>query len=111
MDKFYKIVLENGKVSIGGGESTPIGAVEITENEFNEMLNKKEDYNSKIRSYREQVNIGRISLIEVPEEYIDEVKSVVNQERVITNEYGVQDDTYAQIVDDYTLSLIESGVL
>ena len=78
MDKFYKIILENGEIGIGGGESIPIGAVEITEAEFNEMLKKKEDYNSKIRSYREQVNRGEITLKEVPEEYRAEVEAQVN---------------------------------
>lgn len=109
--RYYKQLNENNKlIAIGTG----YGGIEITETEYNRLLaeiREKADLVDKLYS-------GEISINDVPTNWRDEIQRRVN-ERVETEKntpesvknYGVDEDVYNSIIDDYTLSLIEEGVL
>lgn len=71
---YYKIVYEDG-IQIGQQENLPFDGIEITEAEYNEILEEKKRN-------------------EVPP---TEPK----------NPYGISDETYNSIIDDYTASITE----
>ena len=81
---FYYKIIENDEVVQIGTHSliVPSNAVEITEEEYNALLAELE---AKWEQEAEQ---------NAPE-----------------NPYGISDETYNNIIDDYTLQLIEEGAI
>lgn len=59
--------------------------------------------------YCMEVMSGRMAIDDVPEEYQAEVKTLLPESP--TNDYGVSDEIYNAIIDDYTLSLMENGLI
>lgn len=109
--RYYKQFNENKRLIVIG---TGAGGTEITETEYNSVL-------AEIYEKAELVNKlynGEISINDVPTNWRDEIQRRVN-ERVERDKntpesvknYGVDEDVYNSIIDDYTLSLIEGGVL
>ena len=107
----YFVQHENDKI-VGIGIN--IGGIEITEAEYNSLL-------AEIREKAELVNklySGEITIEVVPVEWQEEIVRRVNErieQEVSVPEsektYGVSEEIYNSIIDDYTLSLIEEGVL
>lgn len=80
---YYKVI-ENDEVTSFGTHSlcVPSNAEEVTEKEYNELL---ESFNRKM-----------------------EEEAEANKPN---NEYGIADELYDSIIDDYTNELFEMGVL
>ncbi len=56
--------------------------------------------------YVEKVVNGEMTTNDVPETYRKEVKS-----KLSNNDYGIDNTTYNNVIDDYTMELVEKGVL
>ena len=65
----------------------------------------------KVENYTEQVVAETITLEEVPEQYRTEVEATINRPDFPNNSHGVDNDTYNAIIDEYTLDLMDSGLL
>lgn len=109
--RYYKqIDNDNNLLAIGTG----YGGTEITETEYNSLLaeiREKDELVDKLYS-------GEITIEAVPVEWVEEIARRVNkrieQEASVPESektYGVSEDVYNAIIDDYTLSLIEEGAL
>ena len=73
--KYYKTENTFGKQP---NNIVPDFATEITEEEYIELTRAFEERQKKISQYVEQVNSGVITLEDVPAEYFDEVRDIVN---------------------------------
>lgn len=109
--RYYKQLNKNNElIAIGTGA----GGIEITEAEYDSLLAEiREKARLVDKLYR-----GSITLEAVPVEWQEEITRRVNerieQEASIPESektYGVSEEIYNSIIDDYTLSLIEEGVL
>lgn len=109
--RYYKNLDKNNNlIAIGTG----YGGVEIAETEYNSLL-------AEIREKAEMIDklySGEITIEVVPAEWQEEIQSRVDerkeQEEIIpesVKNYDIDEETYNTIIDDYTLSLIEEGVL
>ena len=106
----YKQIKNNKLIAIGTG----YGGIEITEAEYSSLLaeiSEKANFVNKLYS-------GEITIEAVPVEWQEEIQRRANerieQEASIPESektYGVSEEIYNSIIDDYTLSLIEEGVL
>ena len=128
---YYKQV-ENGIIlSIGTLKVAHDSVTEITETEYNTLLsvmaNKPVDtletvyrlsaetnqyepfartHEETVEWYVEKVANGQMTINDVPETYKEEVKA-----KLPNNDYGIDDTTYNNVIDDYTMELVEKGVL
>ena len=128
---YYKQV-ENGIIlSIGTLKVANDSVTEITETEYNTLLsvmaNKPVDtletvyrlsaetnqyepfartHEETVEWYVEKVANGQMTINDVPETYKEEVKA-----KLPNNDYGIDDTTYNNVIDDYTMELVEKGVL
>ncbi len=128
---YYKQV-ENGIIlSIGTLKVANDRVIEITETEYNTLLsvmaNKPVDtletvyrlsaetnqyepfartHEETVEWYVEKVVNGEMTINDVPETYKEEVKA-----KLPNNDYGIDDTTYNNVIDDYTMELVEKGVL
>lgn len=128
---YYKQV-ENGIIlSIGTLKVANDSVTEITETEYNTLLsvmaNKPVDtletvyrlsaetnqyepfartHEETVEWYVEKVANGEMTINDVPETYREEVKA-----KLPNNDYGIDDTTYNNVIDDYTMELVEKGVL
>lgn len=59
-----------------------------------------------INEYVSQVINKEITISDVPETYREEVKAILPN-----NDYGIDDTIYNNVIDDYTMELVEKGVL
>lgn len=86
---------------------------EITQEQYDTEVAAIKAHSATLKEYVKQVRSGEITLDDVPEEYKSEVEAVINQPdpEPPNNDYGVANETYNAIIDDYTLSLMDSGVL
>lgn len=109
--RYYKRFDNNNNLlSIGTG----YGGIEITETEYNSLL-------AEIREKAELVEklySGEITLETIPTEWQEEIQQRVNerieQEASVPESeknYGISEELYNAIIDEYTLALIEEGVL
>lgn len=104
---YFKFIDENEKTQIGTNSVTvPTGYLEITETEYNTLLAEFEAYQATIEDYVQKVASGEITIDEVPDVYREEVKA-----KLPNNDYGIDDTTYNNVIDDYTMELVEKGVL
>jgi hypothetical protein len=128
---YYKQVENNIILSIGTLEVANDSLTEITETEYKSLLsvmaNKPVDtleyiyrlsaetnqYEPFTRTHDETVDwyVGKILneemiIDEVPETYREEVKA-----KLPNNDYGIDNTTYNNIIDDYTMELVEKGVI
>lgn len=128
---YYKIVENNIITTVGTLSRANDGVTEITEIEYNTLLsvmaNKPVDtfeyvyklsaetnqYEQFSRTHEETVDWyfqkvanGEMTINDVPETYREEVKA-----KLPNNDYGIDDTTYNNVIDDYTMELVEKGVL
>ena len=128
---YYKQIENNIILSIGTLEVANDSLTEITETEYNKLLAimKKApkdgaeygyhlsaetlQYEFYVKPREEAVDwyVGKIlneemTINDVPETYREEVKA-----KLPNNDYGIDDTTYNNVIDDYTMELVEKGVL
>lgn len=78
--RYFKTVDENNIIDFGYcGKYIPVGSIEITEEEYESMLEEANQYSAAVESYIKMVQDGEITLDEVPEEYRADVEAQVNQ--------------------------------
>ena len=109
--RYYAKYNDSGDIILIG---TGYGGTEITEAEYNRLLSEireKADYTDKL--YNNEITID-----DVPTEWREEIQQRVDERieqdaNIPESEkiYGVSEDIYNSIIDDYTLSLIEGGLL
>ena len=129
---FFKKIENNTITVIGRLKATtlPLGAVEITEDDYNSIKEivqtKPEDtleaiyrlsaetnryeaftrtHDETVEWYVQKVASGEMTIYEVPEDYKVEVEAQISVEP--SNPYGLSDETYNNIIDDYTASITE----
>ena len=123
----YKIIENNIITTIGTLNRANDSVIEITETEYNTLLsvmaNKPVDtleyiyrlsaetnqYEPLARTHEEAVDwyVGKIlnedmTINDVPETYREEVKA-----KLPNNDYGIDNTTYNNVIDDYTMELVE----
>lgn len=128
---YYKRVENNIITTVGTLEVANDSLTEITEIEYNALLsimaNKPVDtleniyrlsaetnqYEAFTRTHEETVDWyfqkvtgGEMAIDDVPKTYREEVKA-----KLPNNDYGIDDTTYNNVIDDYTMELVEKGVL
>lgn len=111
---FYKVPNSTGHQLEGHPQAMDILAEhEITEEQYEAELTAIKEHSTALEEYVKQVRSGEITLDDVPEEYKAETEEIINQPEPEppNNDYGVSNETYNAIIDDYTLSLMDSGVL
>ena len=124
----YKKIEENILVAIGESKAIGEEQTEITSEEYNNILsiiqNKPEDtlesiyrlsaetnqyeaftrtHDETVGWYVQKVISGEMTIYEVPEDYKVEVEAQISVEP--SNPYGIDDETYNNIIDDYTSSI------
>lgn len=127
----YKIIENNIITTIGTLNRANDSVIEITETEYNTLLsvmaNKPVDtleyiyklsaetnqyepfsrtHEETVEWYVEKVVNGEMTINDVPETYREEVKA-----KLPNNDYGIDDTTYNNVIDDYTMELVEKGVI
>ena len=104
MNYKYKLVADNILIMIGNSPVLPPGVIVISEEEyyniFKVIQNKPEDTDTII--YKLNADTLEYVAYDRPEEPIPIETS---------NPYGIDDTTYNNIIDDYTLQLIEEGAI
>lgn len=99
------IYFKNGK-QIGMQSNLPSGATEITKEEYESILAEYKAYAELINDYFNKVKNGEMTIDEIEnEEDRAEVQRRIDTEP--QNNYGISDETYNNIIDDYTASLTE----
>ena len=66
-------------------------------------------YLRQVDWYYMQVMTEKMTIDEVPEEYKAEVQARLTEKP--NNDYGIDNTTYNNVIDDYTMELVEKGVL
>ena len=127
----YKIIENNIITTIGTLNRANDSVIEITETEYNTLLsvmaNKPVDtleyiyrlsaetnqyepfsrtHEETVEWYVEKVANGEMTINDVPETYRAEVEA-----KLPNNDYGIDDTTYNNVIDDYTMELVEKGVI
>lgn len=128
---YYKVIENNIITMIGTLSRINDSVTEITETEYNNLLaimkRAPQDgaeygyhlsaetlqYEFYVKPRGEAVDwyVGKIlneemTIDDVPETYKEEVKA-----KLPNNDYGIDDTTYNNVIDDYTMELVEKGVL
>lgn len=128
---YYKVIENNIITMIGTLSRINDSVTEITETEYNNLLaimrNAPKDgaeygyhlsaetlqYEFYVKPREEAVDwyVGKIlneemAIDDIPETYKEEVKA-----KLPNNGYGIDDTTYNNVIDDYTMELVEKGVL
>lgn len=90
-----------------------IDGVSCTKEDFEARIPRIKQHAKEVQAYVEQISSGEITLEDVPETHREEVEAIINAPvaEEPANSYGISDETYNTIIDDYTMSLMESGVL
>lgn len=129
---YYKQIENNIIILIGTSNRIDTETmIEISKADYDNLLsavkNKPEDtlehiyklsaetnqYEQFNRTHEETVDwyVGKIlneemTIDDVPETYKEEVKA-----KLPNNNYGINDNTYNNVIDDYTMELVEKGVI
>lgn len=128
---YYKTVDNNIITTVDTLNRANDSVVEITETEYKSLLsvmaNKPVDtleyiyrlsaetnqyepfartHEESVEWYLEKVTNEEMTINDVPETYREEVKA-----KLPNNDYGIDDSTYNNVIDDYTMELVEKGVL
>ena len=103
---YYKIISDETVVSFGIQSSLPKVGVEITKDEYTILLNAFNYHSELLDTYIKKVISGEIKISEIEnEEDRDEVQRRISY--IPENPYGISDETYNNITDDYTSSITE----
>lgn len=101
---YYKTIEDNILTAIGTSSVVSEPNVEITKAEYDNILaivrNKPEDTEDTIYVLDAETM-----------EYVPTERPIEPQPIEPTNPYGIEDELYDSIIDDYTMMLIEEGVI
>lgn len=114
MWRYYKVPNSTGYQLESHPQAMAILAEhEITQEQYDAEVTAIKAHSAALKEYVKQVRSGEITLDDVPEEYKAEVEATISQPEPDppNNDYGVANEVYNAIIDDYTLSLMDSGVL
>ena len=102
---YYKIDKQ-----IGMQSKLPKGAIEITKEEYEIILSRFKAHRELLDEYFVKVKNGEIELEDIPND--DDRAEIENRMSLEpSNPYGIEDELYDSIIDDYTMMLIEEGVI
>ena len=97
------IYFKNGK-QIGMQSNLPSGATEITKEEYESLLAELQAHTELLEEYFNKVKNGEMTIDEIEnEEDRAEIQRRIDAEP--QNDYGIPDETYNNIIDDYTASI------
>ena len=104
---YYKLIDSNGNaMQIGSLNFASSFGVEITEEEYNELLAEFHVRTELLEEYFNKIKSGEMTIDEIEnEEDKAEIQRRIDAEP--QNDYGIDDTTYNNIIDDYTASLTE----
>ena len=95
---------------LGSGEFVPTNATEISKEQYDSLLNDVILHSELIDEYFNKVKSGEMTIDEIEnEEDRAEIQRRIDAEP--QNDYGISDETYNNIIDDYTMQLIEEGAI
>lgn len=84
MNYYYYKLITDGKIIRVGSQSFPVeetdGFVAITQEEYDSLIAEIKEHANAVQSYVEQIQKGKISIDDVPEEYYTEVKKIVESQ-------------------------------
>lgn len=131
---FYKVIDNGVIISLHQSAAQPPNGEQITNEKYNELLatirsrpedtltsiykfmNASEQYEPFARSHEQtvdwyytQVMMEQMTIDDVPEDYRAEVQAKLPEKP--NNDYGIDNTTYNNVIDDYTMELVEKGVL
>ena len=102
---YYKLIEEND-TQIGWQKNLPVGATEISKEEYNTILAELQAHAKLLEEYFNKVKNGEMTIDEIEnEEDRAEIQRRIDAEP--QNDYGIPDETYNNIIDDYTSSITE----
>lgn len=127
---YYKTIDNNIIVGLGISKMISDNMIEISDEEYSYLMevvsNKPEDtlesiyrlsaetnqyeaftrtHDETVKWYVQKVTNGEMTIDEVPEDYKSEVEARIPTEP--SNPYGIPDETYHQILDNYAESIAE----
>lgn len=131
---FYKVIDNGVIISLHQSAAQPPNGEQITNEKYNELLatirsrpedtltsiykfmDASEQYEPFARSHEQtvdwyytQVMTEQMTIDDVPEDYRAEVQAKLPEKP--NNDYGIDNTTYNNVIDDYTMELVEKGVL
>lgn len=131
---FYKVIDNGVIISLHQSAAQPLNGEQITNEKYNELLatirsrpedtltsiykfmNASEQYEPFARSHEQtvdwyytQIMTEQMTIDDVPEDYKAEVQAKLPEKP--NNDYGIDNTTYNNVIDDYTMELVEKGVL
>lgn len=115
MTYYYKRLDKDGKITMIGTQSFPvtsnaeIGNEEITEKEYNALMDAIKSHAANVQDYVNKVKAGEITLADVPADYRSEVEVIINAPapEEPNNPYGIPNDTYDQIKQNVVDEVVE----
>lgn len=101
---FYKQIEDNILIAIGESSSIAEPCVEITQEEYDSIIS--------IIQNKPQDTEDTVYVLDAESmEYVPTDRPIEPQPIEPTNPYGIEDELYDSIIDDYTMMLIEEGVI
>lgn len=112
---YYKKIDENGKIIMIGTQSFPVtpntemGNEEITEEEYNDLMEEIKSHSANVQDYVNKVKAGEIALADVPVDYRAEVEAIINAPvpEEPNNPYGIPNDKYEEIRQGVVNEIVE----
>ena len=102
---YYKIVYEEG-IQIGQQKNLPTNGIEITKEEYESILLDKKAHAELLEEYFNKVKNGEMTIDKIEnEEDRAEIQRRIDAES--QNDYGIPDETYNNIIDNYAESIAE----
>ena len=101
---YFKILESEKLIQIGSQSNLPSGATEITQAEYESILAELQAHAKLLEEYFNKVKNGEMTIDEIDnEEDRAEIQRRIDAEP--QNDYGIDDTTYNNIIDDYTSSI------
>lgn len=101
---YYKIIEDNILTAIGSMDILVEPCIEITEKEYNSIIDLIQD---KPQDTEDTVYVLDAESME----YVPTERPIEPTPIEPSNPYGIEDELYDSIIDDYTMMLIEEGVI
>jgi len=110
--KYYKVFQDNQLICLCAADGDFQDGEEISLEEYQTLSTQMDARCEERRGYQDSVSAGKIALEDVPEEYRAEVETALAYSvSTPDNPYGVSNEVYNAIVDDYTMVLMDAGVI
>ena len=115
MTYYYKRLDETGQVTMIGTQSFPvtpdakIGSEEITEDEYNVLMDEIKSHAASVQDYAKKVQSGEVTIEDVPDDYRTEVETIISAPapEEPNNPYGIPNDKYEEIRQGVVNEIVE----